>query len=481
MANDIVQDGFPDVFEEKLARLLIKHIEGCSKLNSAERLSGGAAQETYRISVTVDGREKLLALRRASGGGYSVRSATHPGLEVEALLMKCALAAGIPEPEIYYVLQREDDLGDGFVMQWLDGEALGARIVRSASFSEIRPKLAFECGRPLARIHNIDLVKSGLNRKLGTVSPDEFIDQMWARYKLLQTPRPMIDYTARWLKANLPENSETTLVHNEFRNGNIMISPSRIVAVLDWEEAHIGDPMRDLGWLCTNSWRYGSDKPVGGFGEYEALFQGYEKESGKTVDKDHVRFWEVFGSFWWAVVSLGFVDQYRTGTDKSVERPAVGRRSSEAQMDCVNLIIPGFVEPFPASSRLSPLDMPGADELLASVRDFLRLDVMAETRGRINFMARVASNSIDIVIRELALGERKREGERERLARLYGVKSNDQLRWRLVNDLRDGALPLDDEALICHLRATVVEQLAIDQPGYSGYRTSTTLSITADQ
>ena len=266
-------------FEDKLAQVLIRRVEGCSKLNSAERLSGGAAQETYRLNVTVDGNEKLLALRRASGGEHVVPSATHPGLATEALLMSCARQVGIPEPEIYYVLQREDELGDGFVMQWLEGEALGARIVRSASFHEIRPKLAYECGRILARIHNMELEKSGLSKKLTIVTPDEFIDQMWDRYKLLQTPQPMIDYTARWLKENLPKDSGLTLVHNEFRNGNIMISPQKVVAVLDWEEAHIGDPMRDLGWLCTNSWRYGSDKPVGGFGDYDDLFQGYADES----------------------------------------------------------------------------------------------------------------------------------------------------------------------------------------------------------
>ena len=58
-----------------------------------------------------------------------------------------------------------------------------------------------------------------------------------------------------------------------------------VVAVLDWEIAHIGDPMRDLGWICTNSWRFGrADLPVGGVGSYEDLFAGYESVSGEPVE-----------------------------------------------------------------------------------------------------------------------------------------------------------------------------------------------------
>ena len=64
-----------------------------------------------------------------------------------------------------------------------------------------------------------------------------------------------------------------------------MLSSTGIVAVLDWEVAHIGDPMRDLGWICTNSWRFGQEPPVGGFGEYEDLFRGYEEESGSKVNQ----------------------------------------------------------------------------------------------------------------------------------------------------------------------------------------------------
>ncbi|MBT7879366.1 MAG: phosphotransferase family protein, partial [Gammaproteobacteria bacterium] len=293
-----------DSFREKLERVVLAHITGCKGLLEVDRLSGGASQETYRLVVKTAGGQQRLALRRTPGGEYAEITPQHPGLDVEALLMQSALAVGVPEPEVYYVLQREDDLGDGFLMQWLDGEALGARIVRSPEFETIRPKLAYECGKVLAQIHSIDLDATGLRERLWEIPPAEFVEQTWERYRLLDTPQPMIDYVACWLMENLPEQYETALVHNDFRNGNFLLSPNGIVAVLDWEVAHVGDPMRDLGWICTNSWRFGSSDPVGGFGQYEDLFKGYEDESGKAVDPDHVKFWEVFGSFWWSVGCL---------------------------------------------------------------------------------------------------------------------------------------------------------------------------------
>jgi aminoglycoside phosphotransferase (APT) family kinase protein len=377
----------------------------------------------------------------------------------------------VPEPEVYYVLEREDELGEGFLMEWLDGEALGARIVRSPEFDAIRPKLAYECGKVLAQIHSIDLDATGLRERLGEISPTEFIEQTWERYRGLETPQPMIDYVARWLMENVPEQHETALVHNDFRNGNFMLSADGIVAVLDWEVAHVGDPMRDLGWICTNSWRFGASDPVGGFGQYEDLFKGYEDESGKTVDPEHVKFWEVFGSFWWSVGSLGMAEHYRSGPDKTVERPAIGRRTSECQVDCVNLLIPGPVEMVKESPGFTSVDIPRTDELLVSVRDFLRNDVMDETTGRTNFLSRVAANSLDIILRELALGPIHQAWELDRLQVLFQSDEDlDALRWRLVTELRDKKISLDNAALQNHLRQTVVNQIAIDQPKYSGFK-----------
>ena len=134
--------------------------------------------------------------------------------------------------------------------------------------------------------------------------------------------------------------SEVTLVHGDFRHGNLIIGPDGVRAVLDWELAHLGDPMEDLGWICVNSWRFGEiDKPVGGFGSREDLFAGYEA-AGRRVDPERVMFWEVMGTLRWGVMCCGMMQRFRTGPEHSMERAMIGRRSSETEIDLLRLLAP---------------------------------------------------------------------------------------------------------------------------------------------
>lgn len=468
----------PGSFEARLESVLRREIAGCRRLAAVERLSGGASQETYRLRIETETGDRQLALRRSQGGKQEEARAVErsaPGLRIEAKLMQVARENGIPEPEVFYVLEPDDELGGGFVMEWLDGIALGARIVRSPDLAEVRPKLARQCGEILGRLHTIDLKAHGLDRDLASLSAADFIEQTRGRYEALDTPQPMIDFTARWLMENLPESPDQTLVHNDFRNGNLMVDRTGVNAVLDWEIAHIGDPMRDLGWICTNSWRYGAgpDLPVGGFGTYEDLFAGYEATSGKAVDLKRVQYWEVFGSFWWAVSTLGMTQHYRQGLDRSVERVTIGRRTTECQVDCVNLLIPGPVELVAAPEQLPDPDMPRLEELVGATRDFLHGQVRDETAGRTRFHALVAGNALDIVYRDLHSGAEHRRREHERLRRLLDADGSLlELRWKLVHAIREDVIGLGDTRLHEHLRATVVNQIAIDQPKYSGFKTA---------
>ncbi len=455
-------------FEERLASCLERTIPGFRSFGSARRLSGGASQETYRVEIETAQGPRTLAVRRAAKGVGGTGQG--PGLAVEAELFRIAREAGVPEPEIHHVFEEDEGLGEGFVMEWLDGETVGGKILRSPELEAVRPKLAFECGEVLARIHGIDPKAAGLDQKLATVSTRDYVTEVWNRYQSFDTAMPMIDYTARWLLDHLPEEMEPRLVHNDFRNGNVMVAPEGVVAVLDWELAHLGDPIRDLGWICTNSWRFGRHElRVGGFGDLEQLLDGYESVSGQRIDPAHVHFWEVFGSFWWAASSLSMAAFWRAGADKTVERPGIARRSSECQVDCANLIIPGPVELVEAETPASSVDMPRVDELIASVRDFLREDARGALEGRNSFLALVASNSLDIVQRELALGPAHLRGELERLCKLFDSDEDlETLRRRLCDGLRDGSIALDRDGLADHLRNTAANQLAIDQPKYSG-------------
>ena len=139
----------------------------------------------------------------------------------------------------------------------------------------------------------------------------------------------------------------------------------------------------------------------------------------------------------------------------------------------MNLLIPGPVTLVAAGDEADSA-LPRRDELLDSVAAFLREDAAAATHGRTRFFTRVAANSLAIVKRDLALGPAHRKAERARLtALLGGTGSLDALRWQLSAGLRDGGIALDHPGLREHLRASVINQLAIDQPTYPALATAT--------
>lgn len=322
-----------------LADAVRRGIAGATGIDNLKRLSGGASQETWAFDATTESTIIPLILRRAPGGTRTQgRSGTAAGLETEAALIQLAGAAGVAVPPVRMVLDEADGVGQGFVMDRIEGETIARKILRDAEFAEARPKLARQCGEMLARLHKIDKATLPPLR----VSPARAeIEQYFQTYKTHDHPHPVFELAFRWLKDNAPpDTTELTLVHGDFRHGNLMIGPDGLRAVLDWELAHIGDPMEDLAWICVNSWRFGNiDNPVGGFGRREDLFAGYEAAGGGKVDPDRVKFWEVLGTLKWGVMCTTMVMAFKAG-DRSVERATIGRRSSETEIDLLRLLAP---------------------------------------------------------------------------------------------------------------------------------------------
>ena len=452
-----------DEFNAQIGQFIGRTFPG-AQLIDVQQLTAGASQQTFRISVRHrEGHEANYALRRAQPGlERSSYGQVSPAIEAE--LLELASSAHVPVPKVIESLHSTDGLGDGYLMEWLQGETMGQRIVKLPELQSARENLAFECGQALARIHAIE-VPNQLQEALHSVSPEELVRETWEAYITLETPQPMIDFTAQWLLNNLPPESDSALVHGDFRNGNLMVAEQGITAVLDWELCHLGDPMRDLGWLCVNSWRFGRrDLPVGGFGTVDELVAGYEAQACTRIDRDALHFWEVFGSFWWSVTTLGMAQTWRTGETPSVERPVIGRRSSEAQMDCVHLLIPGDIDS--ALLQRQQTELPTSAELVNSVRTHLKTSVLQNLDGADKFLLRVAMNSLAIAERELQLTPTLESEELSRLMALVGEGELAELRWRLVHALRSGEFP-NDSRLYEHLRLSVAGRLSIDQPTYS--------------
>lgn len=324
-----------DAVRAALAALVPRLCPGAAGLSSARRLSGGASQESWLIDVAGPGGERRFVLRRAPAVVWD--GSMGVGLSTEARLMALAGAAGVPSPRVVHVLSPDDGLGDGFVMDFVAGETIGQKILRDPALAAIRPALGPQCGRILAAIHGLDVADVPGLRLQGAADQ---VTELAAIVDRLTTPRPVFRLALRWLSDHLPPPPDNPcLVHGDFRNGNLIVGPDGIRAVLDWELAHLGDPMEDLGWIAVNSWRFGEiDCPIGGFGDRDSFHAAYEAAGGQRVDAATVRFFEVLGTLRWGVICAGNGDVLDLAATNAVERCVIGRRASETELDLLNLI-----------------------------------------------------------------------------------------------------------------------------------------------
>jgi len=342
---------------ELLALEVARHF-GPSRIEQLVRLSGGASRETWSFDVVgADGSRRELILRRDPGATGSAgpegwrggKTAYSLDRETEAELQQAVFEAGGPVARVHFRLPADHPLGGCYVMDRIAGEVLAPRILRDAAFTDARAGMARQCGEILAGLHAIDPARlpAGLSHMpvralLGYYR--ELLDGISAFYRD-ETPvrrpqyHPAFELAFRWLEERCPDAAPSGLVHGDFRNGNFVVGPEGIRAVLDWELGHLGDGMEDLGWLCVRAWRFGQHQnPVGGFGSRADLFAGYENAGGRAVDPKAVHFWEVFGTLKWGIVCQFQAYKHLSGLIDSFEHMAIGRRACENELDLLQLI-----------------------------------------------------------------------------------------------------------------------------------------------
>ncbi len=312
-----------------LADVLAGHYGPGVRVRGLGRAAGGSSRTTCSFdAVTAAGEEHPLILRLgAQDVGMGVP------LVREAALMRAAGAAGVPSPAVVAAGDGDGPLGAEFVvMERVEGETIPRRVLRDPTLAEARAGLAVRCGEILAAVHRIPPEDVP-----GLDAADQF-DTWRAVLEATGRPQPALEFALRRLEQDRPPARHTTVVHGDFRNGNLIIGQDGVRAVLDWELAHLGDPMEDLGWLCVKAWRFGAEPPVGGFGTYEQLVDGYERASGTTVDRAALRWWEMFGVARWAVICLMQAQRHLTGGERSVELAAIGRRVAENEWDLLRML-----------------------------------------------------------------------------------------------------------------------------------------------
>ena len=300
-------------------------------IEGLKKMAGGASRSTWSFDAAASGRRSHRLVARLVDPGRTFV----PSIAVEAAAIDAAGRVGAPVPKLtglFNLAERSDEEEDQLclVMERVDGETIGRRVMRDAEYEQARRRFAQQCGSALALIHSVP-ASDAFERY------DPF-DRLLSIFAEVDEPSPVFELAFAWLADHRPPPVPGSLVHGDFRLGNLVIGPDGLRAVLDWESAHVGDPLEDLGWLCVKAWRFGSDPPVAGLGSYDELCASYEAAGGRPVDRVALRWWEMFGTLRWGVSCTQMASWHRSGAMRSVELAAIGRRACENEWDLLELL-----------------------------------------------------------------------------------------------------------------------------------------------
>ncbi len=307
----------PGVDLDRLRPWFAAHVEGATDVPlHASLISGGRSNLTYAIG---DGTHEWV-LRRPPLG--HVLPTAHDMAREHTVL--AALAdSDVPVPRTLAFCS-DDTVNDGpfYVMEKVDGVILRT----PAELAALAPDDARRCSESLidvlVAIHGVDYEAAGLG-EFG--HPDGYVErqvrrwgEQWERSK--SRDLPAIEELARRLRAALPESPPPTIVHGDYRLDNTMLAaddPGRIIAVLDWEMATLGDPLSDLGLFLVywgrDQGNLGQDPKAHGAGflTREEVAQRYADKSGRDVSQ--LDFYEMLASYKLAIILEGIHARYLLG------------------------------------------------------------------------------------------------------------------------------------------------------------------------
>jgi aminoglycoside phosphotransferase (APT) family kinase protein len=295
-----------------------------SEISEPVLLAGGASKEAWSVDA---GAEPLL-VRRAAGGVIHRHTLS---LADEFAVLEAAYEAGVRAPR---PLRYIPDLAgrEAFVMERLDGETIGRRIVRKDELAHARELLPVQMADELAKIHAIPPARLPFLQ-------DARLERMVDELDEIGEPHPAIELGLWWLREHRPPPREPTVVHGDYRIGNLVVREDGLAGVLDWEFAHLDDPVRDLAFGLVRAWRFGvPEKRLGGVGDVEPYLERYNERTGFDVRLDELDYWELAGNVGWAIGCLTQMQRHLSGQDRSVELAVLGRLGAEVEYEIVNLL-----------------------------------------------------------------------------------------------------------------------------------------------
>ncbi|UVF76912.1 phosphotransferase family protein [Gordonia mangrovi] len=289
----------------------------------------GSSRENWPFDATwtVDGakEEHHLLLRRDPPAAV-----VETGRAMEFELLRRLGEFDVPTPDVLWLDDQGGELTrPSIVVKRYVGQAHRA-VLRHADPLELgiaqRELLAREICTTLTDLHNIDTEAAGFRGILHHPGPNPAAYELehWRSEleRCQMEPQPALQAAAEWLRDSLPGPVDRlVVVHGDFRPANLLIHEGRVEVLLDWELAHLGDPLDDLGWYTAPL--YQKEHFIKGFWEQEDFLELYTARTNIEVDPHALRFWQVMSTFRLAVMALAGIKNFCT---KGSDRPAAPAR-----------------------------------------------------------------------------------------------------------------------------------------------------------
>ena len=285
--------------EERLAAYIARKMPDARgvAVSGLERISGGASRETYRFRLAWDGGERPLILRRDPPA-----SLIETERRVEFAAYRAFHGTAVPVPELLW-LEEEDEALDHpfFIAEELAGHQASPQVLLSGLYDAVLPRLAERKWGILGEIARADPAALGLVEVMPAPEPDACWRRELDHWETLidrdaVEPMPITRAAIRWLRANPPPPAQKlSVVHGDYRTGNFLFDEAgEIHGVLDWEMAHLGDPLEDLGWSLQPVWCFGREGFAGGLVPADQAIAAWERASGLKADPAALHWWTLF-------------------------------------------------------------------------------------------------------------------------------------------------------------------------------------------
>lgn len=309
---------------------------------SAKLLSGGAVQENWLLEIELSGGAlsgRLDCVLRCDSPTAGV--AISHGRAQEFALLRTVFDAGVTVPEPLWLCDDPAVIGRPFfLMRRIGGTAAGHVLVKDTRFGGDRVQLAERLGRELARIHSVQPPQAALDF-LPWYEEAPALHSIRLHRDYLDahhTAYPALEWGLRWLERHAPQRERMALCHRDFRTGNYMVDEQGLTGILDWEFAGWSDPLEDIGWFCAKCWRFGKlEAEAGGVGVREDFYRGYEQESGRALDREAVRYWEVMAHMNWAMIAIQQAERHCSGRENSLLLALTGHIVPELEWEILNM------------------------------------------------------------------------------------------------------------------------------------------------